>query len=267
MTCRLADHVIATNQSYKAMVMQRGGVPEGRITIVRNGPELKHLSVVQPDPELRKEGRTLIGYVGNMGHQDGVDHLLRALRHLLFDLGRSDFDCVLIGTGSAWNGLKQLAIELGLENHVRFTGWVSDADLLRYLSSADICVDPDPSNPFNDRCTMIKMTEYMALSKPIVAFDLPEHRVTAQGAAVYASNNDEMEFARLLTQLMDDPIRRHQMGTLGRERVEKTLAWQHQAAHLLAAYEMITQGRSTRENSKRVSEMSANELTGKTPTR
>lgn len=238
-SCKLADHVIATNQSYRAVEMERGRVPEERITIVRNGPELDRLRTAPPDPALRARGKTILGYVGDMGHHDGVDYLLRALKRLVCDLGRTDFFCVIIGRGDAWAGLKTLAAQLELDPYVWFTGFVSDADLRRYLSTADICVDPDPLNPFTDRSTMIKMTEYMAFGKPIVAFDLTEHRVTAQDAAAYARPNDELDFARQIARLMDDPERRREMGRIGRRRVETELAWPHQERHLLAVYEAL----------------------------
>ena len=239
LSCRFADRVVATNESYSAVEVQRGGVPESRITIVRNGPDLNHLRQAAPDAHLRRKGKTIIGYVGVMGFQDGVDYLLRALRHLVHDLDRTDFYCVIIGVGDAWPSLKSLASQLGLDAYVWFTGRVSDADLVRYLSSADICVDPDPSNEFNDRCTMIKMMEYMALGKPIVAFDLPEHRFTAQSAALYVPPNDELEFAQVLAELMDDPARRQEMGALGRRRVESELAWHYSAQNLLAVYRSL----------------------------
>lgn len=239
LSCRFADHVIATNESYKAVEMERGRVPEERITIVRNGPDLSRLRLVQPDPDVRQKGETIIGYVGVMGYQDGVDYLLRALHRLVYDLGRTDFFGVIIGTGDAWPDLKELATQLDLDEYVWFTGRISDADLNRYLSTADICVDPDPSNPFTDRSTMIKMMEYMALAKPIVAFDLPEHRVTAQDAAIYARPNDELDFARQIAFLMDDPERRQRMGQIGRERIETGLAWSYQERHLLEAYETL----------------------------
>ena len=236
LTCRMADHVIATNESYKAVEVSRGRVPTEQITIVRNGPDLCHFRPVEPDPDLRQKGEIIIGYVGVMGFQDGVDYLLRALRHLVYDVGRTNFFCTLIGTGDAWGSLKELATKLDLDKYVWFTGRVSDTDLIRYLSTADICVDPDPLNPFTDRSTMIKMMEYMALGKPIVAFDLSEHRVTAQAAALYVRPNDELEFARALAQLMDDPARRQAMGSFGRRRVESELAWRYSVPHLLEAY-------------------------------
>jgi glycosyltransferase involved in cell wall biosynthesis len=240
LSLRCADHVIATNQSYRAMEMERGDIPADRITIVRNGPEVNGEQVAEPHPGLRQKHKTIIGYVGIMGFQDGVDYLLRALHHLVHDLGRTDILCVLIGGhGSAQPSLKQLAKQLGLDHHVWFTGWVSDADLLRYIASADICVDPDPSNPFNDRSTMIKMLEYMAQGKPIVAFDLPEHRCTAQAAALYVRPNDELGFARALSELMDDPRRREAMGAFGRRRVKTELAWHYSVPNLVEAYRRL----------------------------
>ena len=240
LSLRYADHVIATNESYKALEMRRGGVPAERITIVRNGPMTNGHQLAEPDARLRQTGRTIISYVGVMGFQDGVDYLLRAIHHLVHDLGRTDVLCVLIGgLGGAQPSLKRLATQLGLDDHVWFTGWVSDAELLRYLASADICVDPDPSNPFNDRSTMIKMMQYMAQAKPIVAFDLPEHRFTAQDAALYVRPNDELAFARALAQLMDDPGRRLAMGAFGRERIRSELAWHYSAQHLVGAYRRL----------------------------
>lgn len=239
LSCRVADHVIATNQSYKAVQMERHGVPEERITIVRNGPDLDRLQRVDPDPDLSQNAVMIIGYVGTMGFQDGIDYFLRAVRHLVYDLRRTDVFCVLVGKGDAWQSLRAYATELEIDKYVWFTGRISDEDLLRYLSAADICVDPDPSNPFNDRSTMIKMMEYMALGKPIVAFDLPEHRVTAQDAAVYARPNDELDFATKIAWLMDHPEERRERGSKGRKRVETTLAWPHQVNDLLEVYRSL----------------------------
>jgi glycosyltransferase involved in cell wall biosynthesis/peptidoglycan/xylan/chitin deacetylase (PgdA/CDA1 family) len=244
LSCQFADLVLATNQSYAAVEMERGGVPPERIAVVRNGPDLNRTHPVEPDPGLRSHGKTVIGYVGEMGFQDGIDYLLRAVRYLVCDMQRTDFLCVLIGTGAARNSLIALANELGIAEHVWFPGRVSESDLLRYLCAADICVDPDPSNPFTDRSSMIKMSEYMALGKPIVAFDLPEHRVTAQEAALYATPNDEAAFARALAELMDDPERRRVMGAFGRRRAESALAWPYSVPHLLKAYDTLCRDRA-----------------------
>lgn len=239
LSCYLADHVIATNESYRAMEIKRGKVPASQITIVRNGPDLERLQSMEPDTALRLRAGTILGYAGIMGTQDGVDYLLRALHHLANDLDRRDFYAVIVGKGNALTHLKALAKQLSIEEYVWFTGWVQDADLVRYLSTADICLSPDPSNPFNDRCTMIKMMEYMALGKPIVAFDLPEHRITAQDAAVYARANDELDFAMKIAVLMDEPELRQKMGRIGRERIDAELAWSYQEKHLLDLYKTL----------------------------
>jgi glycosyltransferase involved in cell wall biosynthesis len=239
LSCRLANHVIATNHSYKTVEMQRGHVPEERITIVRNGPNRSRRLSVNPDPSLRPPGKIVIGYVGVMGSQDGVDYLLRALRHLACDFDRTDFFCLLVGAGSAVPDLKTLAKQLDLTHCVWFTGWVEPTEVDRYINAMDICVAPEPSNIYNDRSTMIKVMEYMAMEKPVVAFDLPENRYTAQTAALYARPNDELEFARALTQLMDDPVRRQTMGAFGGRRVQNELAWSYSVPHLLTVYRTV----------------------------
>lgn len=246
---RLSDHAIATNGSYKALAIERHTIPAERITIVRNGPALDRLRPMEPIAELRQKAPIIIGYAGTMGVQDGVDCLLRALHHLVSDLGRKDFFCLLVGDGDAMESLKSLAAELQLTERVLFTGWVESAAVPQYLSTADICVAPEPSNPYNDRSTMIKIMEYMAMAKPIVAFDLPEHRVSAETAAIYVPGNDESAFAQALAQLMDDPARRHAMGFAGRQRVENALAWRHSAPHLLAAYRSVFSRISTPSHS------------------
>lgn len=239
-SCRHANRVIVTNESYKKVALDRGRVPEARITIVRNGVDLHRvMAPIQPDQALRQMGKTIIGYVGVMGFQDGVDYLLRALHYLIHGLGRTDFYCVIVGFGDALESMKALSQELRLEDFARFTGPVFGEDLRRILSAADICVDSSPANPYTDRSTMVKIMEYMSLGKPIVAFDLAEHRSTARGAAVYVTPNEERAFARTLAQLMDDPTRRMALGAYGRERIKTQLAWEYSVPNLLSVYRAV----------------------------
>jgi glycosyltransferase involved in cell wall biosynthesis len=236
---RLADGVIATNESYKAVQTERGKVPPERIAVVRNTPGFDDPAPVEPDPALRARASALVGYLGHMGYQDGVDHLLRAVRHLVVDLDRTDTLCVLIGRGDAYEDLRRLARELGIEEHVWFPGFIPVADVARYLSTVDVCVVPDPSNPFNDRSTMTKVMDYMAFARPVVGFDLPETRVTAGEAAAYAQPNDDAALARQIAALLDDPTRRAEMGAYGRQRVLTDLAWDRNRPHLLELYRSL----------------------------
>ncbi len=245
LSCRLADHIIAPNESYKVLEMDRDKVPPERITVVRNGPDLDKMAPAYPLPNIGREGRKTLLYLGVIGFQDGVDFLLRALHHLKYQLGRSDFLCVIAGDGDALPGLKMQAVELALGDFVLFPGWIESAEVPGYISTADICVAPEPSNDLNDRSTIVKIMEYMAAGNPIVAFDLPEHQVTAQNAAIYAEPNSELDFARKIAELMDDPQKCREMGQFGRERIEKELGWCYQKTHLLDAYNKIDGNRRT----------------------
>jgi glycosyltransferase involved in cell wall biosynthesis len=232
---RLANVLIVTNASYRDIDIRRHGADPGRVYIVRNGPDLRRVRLVEPDRRLRESGKTILGYLGAMNPQDGVDYLLRALQHLR-NSGRTDFYCVLVGDGDSRQELEALAKELRLEDHVWFTGFIPDADMMRYLSTADICLDPNPSSPLNDVSTWIKVMEYMALGKPVVSFDLKETRTSAAGAAVYVRPNDEPAFAAAIAGLIDDPDRRAAMGEIGKRRIREELGWSITSRNLLSAY-------------------------------
>ncbi|MCA9263210.1 MAG: glycosyltransferase family 4 protein [Planctomycetales bacterium] len=243
LSCRIADQVIATNGSYRQVEIERCGISADKITIVRNGPEPRHFERVAPHPFLADRPEYVIGYVGEMGKQDGVDYLIRALGKL--QTTRDDWYCVIIGDGEMVESLERLANDLGIGERTSFVGRVSHADVVPYLSGMDICTVPDPSNSYNDRCTMIKVMEYMAQSKPIIAFDLPETRYSAGESARYIVPNDEAKFAAALSELMDDPSLRESMGKRGRDRAAAELAWEHAVPHLLSVYRRILPGAVT----------------------
>jgi glycosyltransferase involved in cell wall biosynthesis len=230
-----ADVVISTNESYRRLAIQRGRKMPDKVFVVRNGPP-STFQPVPPDPELRARATHLIGYIGTMGPQDGVDYLLRVVKHMATTLNRRDFLAVIVGGGDEESSLRALAISLEIEEFVYFTGRVPDARVRTLLSSVDVCVQPDPLNPLNDKSTMNKMMEYMALGKPVVAFDLVETRVSGGDAALYARPNDEAEFANLVSQLFDDPERCRRLGAAGQVAVASRLAWEYSVPQLLAAY-------------------------------
>jgi glycosyltransferase involved in cell wall biosynthesis len=235
----LADVTIATNESYRAIQIERGKVKPENVFIVRNGPNLKRVAYRTPSERLRAINKCILCYIGALNPQDGVDYLLRSLRDLLYKLNRKDFYCVIMGTGDSLEDLRSLAVELNLEGYVELTGYVSEEDLMSNLSAADICVDPDPSSPLNDVSTWIKIMEYMALGKPIVAYDLKETHWSAQDAALYVKPNNELEFAEGIAKLMDRPDLRAQIGEFGRQRIHNDLKWDVVGQNLLRAYEKL----------------------------
>jgi len=238
-THRAADHVIATNDSYREIAMRRGGKRADEVTVVRTGPDLRRLQPGAAEPELRRGHRFLVAYIGVMGPQDGVDIVVRAADSVVNKLGRDDIAFTLIGSGDCFHDLVALRDELGLAEHVEFTGRAPDELVVRIMSTADAGLSPDPKNPLNDVSTMNKTMEYMAFGLPVIAFDLRETRVSAGQAAVYVQPNDEHQYAEAIVALMDDEPRRTFMGGLARERVEEELAWSHQESAYLGVYKHV----------------------------
>jgi glycosyltransferase involved in cell wall biosynthesis len=239
-THRTADHVIATNESYREVAITRSGKQATDVTIVRTGPDPQRLRRGEPHPELRRGRRFLAAYIGVMGPQDGVDIVVRAADVVVHQLGREDIAFTLIGKGDCFDELVALRDELGLAGHVEFTGRAPDELVGRILSTADVGLSPDPKNPLNDVSTMNKTMEYMAFELPVVAFDLRETRVSAGDAGVYVEPNDVHKYAAAIVALMDDEPRRAMLGKLGRARVEQELAWDHQARAYLGVYRRVT---------------------------
>jgi len=235
LTYRFADVVLVTNESYRRIALDRGAKAPDRVFVVRNAPAPGRLRLSSPDESLKQGRQHLLCYLGIMGPQDGVDYALRALAKLR-ETERDDWHAAFIGSGDSHAAMVTLCRRLGLEAHVTFTGWLGDEDIARYLSTADVCLAPDPLNPLNDVSTMNKILEYMAFGRPIVTFDLREARVSAGEAALYAPPNDEEAFAGLVARLLDDPDERERRGKLGRKRLEETLSWERSEEALLAGY-------------------------------
>jgi glycosyltransferase involved in cell wall biosynthesis len=210
------------------------------VFVVRSGPSRVRFARVRPvDESLRRGRRHLVAYLGVMAPQDGVDHLLRAARLLVREGGRHDVAFTLIGAGDSFDELRRLSRQLGLEDWVEFTGRIPDEHVERVLATADVCVCPDPRNPLNDVSTMNKVLEYMACGRPIVAYDLREHRYSAAEGALYAEPNREEDLAAKIATLLDDPERRREMGAYNRQRFLERMAWEYSAGELLRAYETL----------------------------
>lgn len=238
-TFRCSDVSIATNNSYKELAVRRGGMAEEDVFVVRNGPDLATFKPVAPKPELKYRKRFLVGYVGNMSIQEGLDILVNVAQYVK-QSGRRDVYFTCVGGGPGLPGLRQMVRDMNLEDTMNFTGRIPDQDLIDILSTADVCVNPDKPCEMNSISTMIKIMEYMALGKPIVQFDLKEGRFSAGEASLYSDNKELVQgFAANILWLLDHPEERQRMGEIGRRRVEQELAWEYSVPHLLAAYERV----------------------------
>jgi glycosyltransferase involved in cell wall biosynthesis len=245
MTFKASDVSIATNESYKKIAIERGGMDPDKVFVVRSGPTLERLKIIPPVPDLKKGRKYLVGYVGVMGKQEGIDLLLQAARYIVHDLGREDVHFGLVGGGTSLEEMKAMAVDLAIADYVTFSGRVPDQELLEMLNTADVCANPDVANEMNDKSTMNKIMEYMALGKPIVQFDLTEGRFSAGEASLYAAKNDPLDMAAKIVELLDAPERRVQMGAYGRNRVENELEWSYEVPKLLKAYEVLFEREQT----------------------
>ena len=237
LTFFVCDISIATNQSYAKTALKRGRMKSDRVFIVRNGPEIDKFRPVEPIEELKYGKKYLVGYVGTMGEQEGIDQLIEAVQYIVKKRERRDVHFTLVGGGPALKRLRLKIEELNLGMYINFTGRISDKDLIEILSTSDVCLNPDMPNQFNDKSTMIKIMEYMALGKPIVQFNMTEGRYSAQDASLYAKNGNIEDFAEKILWLLDNPEQRKKMGEFGRNRVLNRLAWEFSVPNLLKAYE------------------------------
>jgi glycosyltransferase involved in cell wall biosynthesis len=239
MTYKSAHLVISTNESYREIAMRRGGKKPEDVHVVRSAPDTSTFRSVPADESQKRGRKYLVVYLGVMGKQEGVDLLLEAIRHIVQQHERTDISFTLVGSGPERAALENAAAELQLSDYVTFTGRIPDSELLVYLSTADICVNPDRVNEMNDKSTMNKIMEYMAVGKPIVQFEMKEGRYSAQDASLYAKANDPIDFADKMLQLLDDPAARERMGAFGRERMETALDWRFSKIALVKAYRQL----------------------------
>ncbi len=241
-TYRNCTFAFVTNESYKKIAIERGGMDPQKVYVLRSGPKLERLQIQPPKPALKGGRQYMIGYLGVIGKQEGIPYLLEAARYIREELKRDDICYGIVGGGTSLQELKTLSASMGLDDIVTFTGRAPDDVMLDYLNTADICVNPDEYNPMNDKSTMNKVLEYMALGKPIVQFDLTEGRFSAGEASLYAKPNDSVDLAKKIVSLLDDEEKRKKMSAFGRKRVVEELSWEHTSKALLEGYRAFFEG-------------------------
>jgi glycosyltransferase involved in cell wall biosynthesis len=235
-TYRLSNVVLVVNESCRRIAVGRGRKVDSEVFIVRNGPSLHEIRSIEPNADLKRGKRYLLSYVGMMGAQDGVDLLLESVAKLVVARGQIDFHVRIMGGGTVLGDMKRYAERLGIADVITFTGHIPYPEVLEGIASADVCLCPDPKNALSDRCSLVKVTEYMSLGKPVVAFELDEVKYSAGGAAIYALSNDAIDFADKIHQLLEDENLCEAMGAIGRRRVVEFLTWEHSKEALYLAY-------------------------------
>lgn len=236
LTYHFAKHAIVTNLSYKEIAMLRGKKREEEITVVRSGPNLSKLKALKPNEEVKKGFPYLVGYIGVMGRQEGIDLLLQSIDYIVHEKNRKDIFFCIMGGGPVLEELKEMCEKLSLSFCTEFPGRVSDEYLAQVLSTADVCVNPDLPSEMNDKSTMNKIMEYMAFGKPIVQYTLKEGKFSAEDASLYAQNTDTKDFAEKILWLLENPEKARAMGAFGKRRVESELCWDKEKPNLLSAY-------------------------------
>lgn len=240
-TYKHCTFAFVTNESYKKIAIERGKMNPNKVIILRSGPKLERMHIMPPVESIKRGYKYMVGYLGVIGQQEGIEYLLDAAKYIKEHDNNVFWG--IVGGGPHLEALKKQAHDMGLDDCVEFTGRASDQQMLEYLNTADVCVNSDKYNSMNDKSTMNKILEYMALAKPIVQFDLTEGRYSAQDASLYAKNNDAEDMAKKIMELLDNPELRKKMGAYGRNRVVNELSWEHTSKALLEGYEKFFTGK------------------------
>jgi glycosyltransferase involved in cell wall biosynthesis len=242
-TYKHCTFAFVTNESYKKIAIERGGMDPEKVYVLRSGPKLERLKIQDPKPEVKRGKKYMVGYLGVIGQQEGIEYVLEAARYLKEDKGRNDIFWGIVGGGPHLDALRKQAHDMGLDDCLEFTGRVPDQTLLDYLNTADVCVNSDEYNEMNDKSTMNKVLEYMALGKPIVQFDLTEGRYSAADASLYAERNNAHDLADKVLYLLENPEKRRQMSEIGRSRILNELSWDHTSRALIDGYDAYFRAR------------------------
>src|SRR6478672_79015 len=244
MSYRTADRVIAANATFKDIAISRGGKTPSQVEVVYGVPDRKRIHRVEPEPGLHGGRKFILGYVGIINEQDGVDHLVRAVAHLVKVIGFRDFRVVIVGSGPALELVRSLASVLEVEDFILFTGYLKGETLLAYLSAFDIGIIPDPLNEANDLMSMNKVFEYCALGIPTACYPLKETKRLLGEAGVYAPSHEPEGLAEACLKLMGDECLRTSSAAAGAKLSAEKFLWANEARKYVATYERVLVGKT-----------------------
>jgi glycosyltransferase involved in cell wall biosynthesis len=238
-TFAAADLVISANDTYREIAISRGGKRPEDVITVYSIPDKSRIHRVPPDENARKGKKFVLGYVGVIGDQDGVDQMVLAVEHLISRHGFTDFHAVIVGDGPALASARAVASSHDLNDYITFTGYLSGEALLSQVSAFDIGIIPDPVNPYNDKISMNKVFEYSALGIPSVAYPLTETQSLLGPAGVFAKGSAPADLAEACMELISDDDRRSRCATEAARLASRSFSWDREAEKLIAAYQNL----------------------------
>ena len=242
LTFRVADASFAVNESYVEIAVSRGKMSRDKISIVRNAPsktELERVSISEKVESIKRGKKYMVGYLGVMGKQDGIEYLLDAFRYIIYEREFHDVILAMMGEGPERKYLTKYANNLGLHEFIEFPGWVSGKRYYEYMQTCDVCVNSDVVNEYNEKCSPNKVFEYMMFSKPIVQFAMIENKKLADGAALYASANNSSSLGEKILELLNDCEKRRSMGEIGKQRIIDEFLWEYSEKEMLKRYSSL----------------------------
>jgi glycosyltransferase involved in cell wall biosynthesis len=235
----LADSVSVSSEALRALALQRGA-NEKNIFSAPVGADLQQFCPDRSLDEVRKKhnvnGALLVLYHGQLHSCQYVRLFLKAIRLISKTQDGNHLRFMIMGGGSELMSLKMFAQELGIGGKVVFTGFVPHMDISRYIAAADICVAPFDDNEVTRCKSPLKIVEYMASGKPVVASDVGEVRNMLEGAGLLVEPGKSEAIVHGILELAGDKMLRKTMAAAARQRAETKYRWCCSAENLEKAY-------------------------------
>lgn len=226
--CKRANHIICISDVIKKET-KRYGVPENKMTVIHNGIDEANFNVKDNfRDDLGLDG-TVIGYIGRLEPHKGVEYLIKAAKKI-------DTKFLLVGGGSDQSRLEGLVKKMGLQDKIKFTGYVAYDEIPKYYASVDVVVYPTMYEPLGN-----VILESMAAGKPIIASDVDGIPEIFEPGTGYLIKPSTKAIEEKLSVLVDDEKLREKMGAEGKKKA-KGHSWIEVAKQTLKVCEGVLEG-------------------------
>ena len=218
---RFVNHVTMPNDTILQKVSDRDGISSEHIASIPQIPDIDKIKPVDPDLNLRSRAETILAYLYDGRNDAEIEHLINVLNYLKNSYGYADWFCLIIGINDEDTQLSMQVEEMEIDDHIWFAGTQPVSKWAMLLSSADICVYTSPRDPLSEIKIGRAIYNYMAVGKPIVAYDLPAVRDFVGEAGSYAMPDNQVDLADHILRLVNDPGLREEMGQIGLNRFKE----------------------------------------------